>query len=109
MIDEADFIVGMTRQHVVDLTLRAPRSWKRTFTLGEVVRLGELFGPRRPGESLATWVGRVGSSRTKSGLLGLPLSDDVPDPIGKPLDAYVRSRDLLLHLCSRLGSLIAPV
>jgi protein-tyrosine phosphatase len=109
MIGSADLIVGMTRQHLVDLAVRAPDAWKRTFTLAEVARLGEVAGTRRHDESLSAWVARVGGSRTRPGLLSLPLSEDVPDPIGKPLDAFIRTRDLLRSLCSQVADLVAPV
>ncbi|HUE58565.1 MAG TPA: hypothetical protein VMO88_03200 [Acidimicrobiales bacterium] len=109
MIDNAELIIGMTRQHLIDLSLRAPDASKRTFTLAEVARLGELAGRRRPNESLAAWVTRVGGPRTRSGLLTLPLSEDVPDPIGKRLGTYIRTRDLLRSLCARLADLMARV
>ena len=109
MLQHADLIIGMTRQHVIDLSLRAPEAWSRTFTITEVAKLGDRAGPRRPTEGLASWVARVGESRTRSGLVGLHLSDDVPDPIGRPLSGYVRTRDLLTALCFRLADLLAPV
>ena len=108
-LDGAGVIIGMTRQHSIDLSLMAPSSRLRTFTLWELVSLGEAFGPRLAGESLPDWVARVGSDRPRSSALNLPLAEDIPDPIGKPLRAYTETRDVLLRLAKRLADLVEPV
>ena len=106
---EAGLIIGMTRQHSIDLSLMAPAARLRTFTLWEVVRLGGSFGSRSPGESLSEWALRVGSDRSRSSALNLPLAEDISDPIGKPLRAYTETRDVLLQLARRLLDLLQPV
>jgi protein-tyrosine-phosphatase len=108
-LDGAGVIIGMTRQHSIDLSLMAPASRLRTFTLWELVRMGESFGRRLPGESLDDWVARVGSDRPRSSALNLPLEEDIPDPIGKPLRAFSDTRDVLLRLAKRLADLVEPV
>lgn len=108
-VTEADLVLGMTRQHVIDLSLLAPGAWQRIFTLAELARLGETSGPRRPEESLATWVTRTGAARRRADLLNLPLSEDIPDPMGRPIRAYLGTRDLIASLISRLADLMAPV
>lgn len=108
-IDGAGLIIGMTRQHSIDLSLMAPAARLRTFTLWELVRLGGSFGRRSPGESLTDWVSRVGSDRPRSSALNLPLAEDISDPIGKPLRAYTETRDVLLQLAKRLVDLVQPV
>ena len=105
----AGLIIGMTRQHSIDLSLMAPAARLRTFTLWELVRLGGSFGRRSPGESLTDWVSRVGSDRPRSSALNLPLAEDISDPIGKPLRAYTETRDVLLQLAKRLVDLVQPV
>ncbi|HEX4864930.1 MAG TPA: apolipoprotein N-acyltransferase [Acidimicrobiales bacterium] len=108
-IAAAGLIIGMTRQHSIDLSLMAPAARLRTFTLWELVRLGESFGQRSRGESLSEWVSRVGSDRSRSSALNLPLAEDIADPIGKPMRAYTETRDTLLQLTRRLVDLVQPV
>ena len=109
MIDGADVVIGMTRQHVIDLSLTVPSAWKRAFTLAELINLAERAAPRRADEPFPVWFRRVGASRKRSSVLNLPLSDDIPDPIGRPLRAYIGTRDVLAGLCSRLVDRLAPV
>jgi protein-tyrosine phosphatase len=109
LLDSAQLVVGMTRQHAVDLSLRDPSVWPRSFTLAEVVRLGGALPARRPDEALASWAARIGAGRRRSGILDLPLSEDVPDPIGRPMTAYIRTRDRLVELVTRLADLVEPV
>ena len=109
VLESADLVIGMTRQHLIDISLTAPPAKARAFTLVELVNLAERAGPRQPGERLPAWLSRVGASRNGSSVLNLPLSDDIPDPIGRPLAAYVRTRDLLAGLCSRLAERMASV
>lgn len=109
LLDSARIVVGMTRQHVVDLSLVDPTTWSRTFTFSELVRLGKASPARRSSESLDSWVARIGAGRHRARILDLPLSEDVPDPIGKPLGVYIRTRDRLVALATGFADLIEPV
>jgi protein-tyrosine-phosphatase len=109
MLKTAAVILGMTRQQLIELSLREPDGWTRAFTFAELVRLAEAKGPRSPGEPLDLWISRVGRDRVRSGALNLPLAEDIPDPIGKPFRAYARTRDQLLELATRLADLLQPV
>ena len=109
LLASAHLVLGMTRQHAVELSLLDPSLWSRTFTLSEVVRLGGSVPSRRRDESLKSWVDRIGVGRHRALLLGLPLSEDLPDPIGKSLRTYMKTRDRLLDLATRLAELVEPV
>ena len=109
LLASAQVVVGMTRQHLVDLSIVHPSVWSRTFTFSEIVRLGEECPSRRSSETLPSWVARIGGGRHGARILELPLSEDVPDPIGKPLKAYLRTRDQLGELTTRLADLVEPV
>jgi protein-tyrosine-phosphatase len=109
LLTSAHVLVGMTRQHSVDLSLFDPSVSSRSFTLSEVVRLGEGCPGRGVDETLTSWVDRIGAGRHRAGIFDLPLSEDVPDPIGKPMKAYLRTRDSLLRLTTRLADLLQPV
>jgi protein-tyrosine phosphatase len=105
----ADLVLGMTRQHAVDVSLVDPSVWSRTFTISEVVRLGRTVPARHRHQSLTSWVTGLEAGGHRSRILGLPLSEDVLDPIGRPLKAYLATRDRLLDLTTRLADLVEPV
>jgi protein-tyrosine phosphatase len=106
LLDSAQLVVAMARQHLFDLATSDPPAWRRCFTFAEVLSRGEDTGPRRHPETLDSWVGRVSSGRTRSSLLLLSLGDDVPDPIGQDRGEFDRVRDLLERMTSRLASLL---
>jgi protein-tyrosine-phosphatase len=108
VVDGADLILVMTRQHLVDLVVFRPEAWSRTFTLAEFLRRAEAVGGRRPGEDLRAWTARVNTGRARAEILNLPPSDDVPDPIGGTLKDHERVRDLLAESISRLTTLMGP-
>lgn len=109
LLRSAHLVLGMTRQHAVDAVLLDPSVRSRTFTISEVVRLGGTVGARQREEPVTSWIARLGGGAPRLRILGLPLSDDVRDPIGKPLRAYVTTRDRLLDLMTRLADLLEPV
>jgi protein-tyrosine phosphatase len=98
----ADLIICMAREHVREAVVANPALWPRTFTLKELVRRGELAGPRRAGEPLTDWLARVGQGRRIADLTGSSPDDDVADPIGGPRSAYERMATELDGLLDRL-------
>ncbi len=107
MCRESDLIVGMTRQHVVDLAVLDQEAWPRTWPLVDLVRRGRRLGRRSPGEAPAAWMRRAHEGRRASDVLSLPESDDVADPIGEPFAAYEKTRDQLASLFDDLIALLA--
>jgi protein-tyrosine phosphatase len=105
LLGSADLILAMAREHVREAVVLDPSLWPRTFTLKELVRRGQAAGPRRAGESLADWLGRVGQGRRISELTGSSPDDDVEDPYGGPRSAYERLLVELDDLLDRLVSL----
>lgn len=106
MVDRADLIVTMTRQHVIELAVMVPEAWSKVFQLTDLVRRAEAVGPRRPEQPFADWLALVGAGRTRSELLAAPLSDDIADPVGLPRSAYERTRGVLEDQLSRLARLL---
>jgi protein-tyrosine-phosphatase len=104
----ADLVVGMTRQHVLDLAVLAPNAWDHCFTFADALRRAESTGPRLRSESVEQWVGRLHGDRTRSSLLTLPFSEDIPDPIGGRPQHYRRARDGLASMTARLAALLSP-
>ena len=106
MVREADLVIGMAREHARDAVALDPEVFPHTFTLKELVRLGEEAGPRPPAEELGPWLGRVGSARLATALLGSARADDIGDPMGGPARGYRRTADELDILTRRLARLL---
>ncbi|HEX8771096.1 MAG TPA: ribose 5-phosphate isomerase B [Acidimicrobiales bacterium] len=106
LLEDADLVLGMAREHVREAVVRVPTVFPRTFTLKELVRRGEAAGPRRADEGLERWLERVNSGRTSADLMGSSPADDVADPIGHPRPVYERMVDELDDLVARLVALI---
>lgn len=106
LLDAADLIVAMTRQHVIDATVMAPDAWTRIFQLTDLVRRAEAVGPWPPGQPWSEWLAAVGEGRTRSGILAASLSDDIADPIGQSASVHNASRHALDDLFTRLANLL---
>lgn len=104
-LSASDLVLAMAREHVRHAVVTAPEAWPRAFTLKELVRRGQETGPRRPDQSLASWLARIHDGRDRSALLGDSPADDVADPIGGPLQAYATTADLLDQLVGQLVEL----
>jgi protein-tyrosine phosphatase len=108
LIGAADLILAMAREHLREAVLADPTTWGRAFTLKELVRRGNMIGPRAPGESLEAWLARAHSGRTKGDLLGSSDNDDVSDPIGLGRQVYEGTADELSSLVDDLVDLAWP-
>jgi len=103
IVDQADLIVTMTRQHVIELVVTSADAWPRIYQLTDLVRRVEATGPRPDGQLFAGWLALVGAGRTRTGLLADRLSADIADPVGQPRPAYDRAKVLLDDQLSRLA------
>jgi protein-tyrosine phosphatase len=106
LVAGADLILGMARQHVREVALLDPGAWPRSFTLKELVRRGEVAGPRASGQSLEEWLAKVAADRTHADMLGASAIDDVADPIGGPLSMYESTAAELSALVASLVALV---
>ena len=106
IVGSADLVLGMARQHVREAVVMDPTAFPRIFTLKELVRRGELIGPRGAGETEAEWLARAHAGRTTADLMGDSDTDDVPDPIGLPRTAYHRMVEELDTQLDRLVALL---
>ncbi len=79
LLEEADLIIGMTRDHVQRAVALQPAAAPRTFTLTEASAALAATGARRPGEDERSFVRRVDAARE-----GLPPQPEVPDPVLEP-------------------------
>jgi protein-tyrosine phosphatase len=108
LLEEADLVLAMAREHLREAVVALPDVWARAFTLKELVRRGETIGARAPGESLEAWLARAHSGRNRTDLMGSSDDDDVADPIGSGRSSYERTAAELGALVDRLLTLAWP-
>lgn len=108
IMGSADLVLAMAREHVRDAVSLAPEVWPRAFTLKELVRRGEMTGPRRGDESLEAWLDAAHEGRDRRDLLGSSPVDDIEDPYGMSRTTFVELADELDSLTSRLIGLLWP-
>jgi len=110
LIDEADLVIGMAREHVREVAVLAPDALSRTFTLKELVRAATAVGPRRVDESMAEWLARVGAGRRRESLVGIGHDEayDIADPVGRGRRDYDATADELDHLLALLVEMAWP-
>jgi protein-tyrosine phosphatase len=106
LLDDADLVLGMTRQHVWSVANYAPDAVERAFLVGELIRLGTAVGPRRADEPLRAWAARVAALRADPRVPGQP-QDEVADPAGESLDVYRATAARLDADLDRLATLLA--
>lgn len=103
MLDEADVVVGMTREHVWGMTARSAAVEPRAFVLGELARLGEKAGPR--GElTVREWVAQVDGLRDARRMAR--ADDELADPLGEPIETYRTLADRAEGQVRRLVALL---
>jgi protein-tyrosine-phosphatase len=108
LIESAELVIGMARQHLIDLALIASRDWDRCFTFVDLLRRAETVGPRAYGESVSGWGKRAHAGRERAQILAASLEDDIPDPMGGRLREFRSTLEMLSELTSRLADYLAP-
>jgi protein-tyrosine phosphatase len=99
ILESADLILAMTREHLREAAVLTPARFERTFTLKEIVRRATEVGPRPAGQDLEEWLAKLGAGRDRRDLLGTSPDDDVADPYGSDRASYERT-------CSEIESLV---
>jgi protein-tyrosine phosphatase len=108
MVERADLVLGMTRQHVNFVTSRWPDAAERTFLVGELARLGGQIGPRTQSESASDWAERASASRPPLHPLGRAV-DEIDDPVGLPIEVYRDTAAVLDQTLTEIAALLAGV
>ena len=106
LVEQADLVLGMTREHVSFAVARSPQAAVRTFLVGELVRLGGEVGPREASEPLARWAERAANARPPNRPLGRAV-DEISDPVGEPVDVYRKTAAILDQRLSEIADLLA--
>ncbi len=109
MIQAADLVVGLTREHVRETVVAVPSSFPRTFTLREITRRGSHTGARGAADDLGAWLARLHDGRLRADLMGDSPDDDVMDPMGGTADDYRRMLTDVAALTRTLRNLAWPI
>jgi protein-tyrosine phosphatase len=98
-LDGVDVLIGAERAHrAAGVTLR-PALLNRAFTLFELTRIcgdispSELDAP--PGAQRLMELVRIAAGRRTHTLPDIAADDDLPDPIGQPMEAFVQCADVV--------------
>lgn len=105
MVEEADLVLCMAREHLREAALLSPDAWSRSFTLKELVRRAEQAGPRAGDQPFEEWLAKLHAGRSRADLLGASPNDDVADPIGGNRDVYRNTATEIRELVDRLVQL----
>lgn len=108
MLDRADVVIGMAREHVREVTVISRSTWPKAFTLKELVRRGREVGSRSAKETLEEWLERVSVGREYAMLLGDSQDDDVEDPIGGSFEQFLYTARQIDALVNELIGLAWP-
>ena len=99
-IASATLVLGMAGDHARAVVTQEPDAAPRTFTLKELVRLLDALPPASGGD-VASRVAAADALRA-SGFAGNPADEDVPDPLGMPLESFRAVAWELDEWCARL-------
>jgi protein-tyrosine-phosphatase len=106
---EADLVMAMERMHLREAVVVDRDVLDRCFTLKELVRRGEEYGPRHTAtEDMRAWLDRIGQGRRLVELLGESVEDDVADPYMETITEYKRTGRELDDLLTRFVDLAFP-
>ena len=106
LVEHADLVLGMTRDHVGRVRRLARDASQRAFLIGELVRLA-ADAARDDREDVRAWARRIAGARPARPFIGRG-ADEVDDPIGEPLAGYRATADRLDGDLGRLARLLAP-
>ena len=108
LIERADLVIAMAREHLIEAVVVAPDAWSRIFIFKELVGRAEAMGPRPARQPFSAWLARVNAGRQRADLMTLSGDDDIDDPIGLGRKDYERTADEISDLVDRLVNLGWP-
>jgi protein-tyrosine phosphatase len=107
MVNLADLVVTMSREHAIELGVMVPDAWSKLFQLKDLVRRAESMAWPRQGRPFSIWLEEVGKGRTRAGLITGSWEDDIADPVGQSRQEYDRTKRLLDDLLTKLAAVLS--
>jgi protein-tyrosine phosphatase len=99
-VEQADLVLGATREHRAAAVVLHPRASRRSFTLREFARLAGAVDPAGlpTGDPVARMRALVAAAATHRGMVrpDAPRDDDLDDPYQSPQDAFTRCGELVV-------------
>ncbi len=102
LVRRADLVLCMAAEHRSAVSALLPEAAPRTFTLKELVRLLQAGPDRGSVGGLLERLALAEKTRAK-GVAWNPYDEDIPDPLGQPLEAY---RGVAWELEDLIGRLV---
>lgn len=99
LVEWADLIIGMSREHARDTVRGFPKAKDRTFTMKAFL---ELLPSLPPYEDTESWLQEAAKLRD-SGSAPAPVDQDIDDPIGERQEAYRRVAAEIRDLTERFA------
>jgi protein-tyrosine phosphatase len=97
LVDWADLVIGMSREHVRETVRAFPKASARTFTLKEFLR---LLPSLPPFQDTGSWLEEAARLRDSG---DPPADQDIDDPIGEREAAYRRVASEIHDLVERFA------
>jgi protein arginine phosphatase len=97
LVDWADLLIGMSREHVRETVRTFPNAYDKTFTMKGIM---ELLGELPPYTETEAWLEAVRGSRERIEALA---DADIDDPIGEREAAYRRVATEIRDLVTRFA------
>lgn len=107
LIAGSSVILAMEKVHVRDLSVLAPGTFERTFTLPEFVRIVEAAPPRTDAD-LRAWVAALGAEREHVGYLATSGEEEIADPMGRSARTFRACAAEIDALLERLVERVWP-
>jgi protein-tyrosine phosphatase len=107
LVDTADLIVCMERNHLMDVCRDRPDAFARTFTLKDLARRAAATH-RHPAEPLGHWLTRLHEDRVVHDVIGWTGRDDVDDPTGRSLRRHRRTAAEIAELVDTVVEQLNP-
>ena len=112
LLADADLLLALTRDHRARAATEAPAVLRKLFTLREFARLAAAGAERLPDglDPVERAHALVPAAAGQRGMVraAQPADDDVPDPYGRPADAYRLPYALIAEAVDVIAVLIAP-
>lgn len=106
-LEDYDLVLGLARTHVREIAAAAPDLASRLFTVRQFAAwTGDH--PRADDEDVTGWLRREASATARQRLLSSNPSDDVDDPIGRPIEEWRTMTGVLVPAIDRIVSGLFP-